>query len=178
MPTANSQPPALPPTSTSPQSEADKQLTALDTQFQSNYDREVGKPIAGAVTTLDMSYLAAIERAMAAATKASQLDDALALREEKQRVTDVKPLPATDDEKTPAALKTLRDTYRKQLNTYEQQRAAKAQTVYAQHEKALDALQAAYTQQNKLDEALKVRTAKEQFTARKQSLILPGATVK
>jgi len=171
----SSSPPATTTLSSGPQTDADKRIAALNAQFRIAYDREVGKPIAAVLAALDTSYVAALDRAMATATKANQLDDAIALREEKQRVTDAKPVPATDDAKAPVALKTVRATYRKQLATYEQQRAAKAQSVYDAHEDALDALQAAFTQQNKLDEALKVRTAKEEFVTTKQSHALPGA---
>lgn len=160
-----------------PLTEADTKLIELETQFTASYDQEVGNPIAELVTTLDTSYLGALDRAMATATKGNQLDEALALRDEKQRVTDAKPLPPVDEATLPGTLATLRETYRKQVATYEQQRAAKAAPLISRYQQALDVLQASYTQANQLDEALKVRTAKEQFTAKCKSLELPGTSV-
>ncbi len=168
-----STPPTMPTTSSGPPTEADKQLEALDAKFQSAYDREVGTPIASSIAELNTSYLAALDRAMTAATTGNQLDEALALREEKQLVTDAKPLLPLDDTKAPATLKNLRETYLKQITVYEQERSAKAQPVFDQYSKALDELQASFTRQNKLDEALKVRTVKEQLGDKMKSLALP-----
>lgn len=70
--------PAIP---SGPLTEADTKITELETQFTTAYDQEVGKPIAELVATLDTSYLGAIDRAMATATKGNQLDEALALRD-------------------------------------------------------------------------------------------------
>lgn len=162
------------PAASGPQTEADREIEALVSQARSVYDREVGKGHAALVADLDAKYAAALDRALETATKSSLLDDAIALRDEKRRLADRGPMPPQDDAKMPASLKPLRETYRKQIAIIEQQRSAKAAPLVAKLEKALDALVSTYTQQGKLDEAVKIRNAKQRLAADSAWLAAPA----
>jgi hypothetical protein len=89
----------------------------------------------------------------AAATAASHLPEALALREEKQRITGNEPLPADDAADLPATLKTLRSTYRTSLRPIEITRNNGVITLFLKYEDVLKATQTEWTKAGNLDDA-------------------------
>lgn len=141
--------------------EVAKRLTQIREQFQSAYDRDIGKAYASAVADLDVKYAGALDRALATATKEGKLDDALALRTEVQRLKDQQPLPAGDLETLPAALKLLRGTYRDAIEKLVTARDAKARPYYDRYDQLLAAYQKELIQAQRLDEAVQVKLQRD-----------------
>ncbi|MBK8091179.1 MAG: hypothetical protein IPK32_04070 [Verrucomicrobiaceae bacterium] len=148
-------------TSAIAQSPATQQhLTFLRTAYEAAYQTEVAAGHATALTDLNAKYSAALDRALASATQAGQLDTALALRDEKKRLAAAAPLPA-DDFAAPETLKTLRLTYRSALSNLELRRDQTAAPVKAKYDAALEALQTELTKAADLDGAVAVKTLRE-----------------
>ncbi|MBK8037450.1 MAG: hypothetical protein IPK22_09990 [Verrucomicrobiaceae bacterium] len=137
-----------------------QRLEILRTAYEAAYAKEVAAAHTTALTDLDAKYTAALDRALAAATQAGQLDTALALRDEKKRLADAAPLPA-DDFAAPETLKTLRLTYRSALASLELKRDQSAVPVKAKYDAALEALQIELTKAADLDGAVAVKTLRE-----------------
>ncbi len=116
----------------------------------------VGTKSAAAEAELDAKYVGALERAMASATQGQRLDEALALRDEIQRIKDKVPLPSSDDGVVPALAK-FRGTYRGQLAVLTDARQKAAAPIIQQFGAALAAYQEELTKAGKLDEAFVVR---------------------
>jgi len=137
-------------------------LVQLEADFNEARARELDKgPAAAAIADLDGKYLAALDRALADATKAGKRDDAVALREERKRITDKTPLPAADPVNIAVVLANLRKTYRTALAPLIKKRDAAADSVYARYDQALAALQTEYTQKNAISDALSVKARRD-----------------
>jgi len=141
-------------------------LAAIENQFRAAYELHVGAKHAAEVAELDVKYLGALQQAMGAATQGQRLDEALALRDEIQRVTDKAPLPETDDGVAPALGK-LRGIYRGQLGKLLEARLKAAAPILEQFGAALAAHQAELINAGKLDEAAAVRDYREAGLAEK-----------
>ena len=172
------------------ESEAAKRLRELETKFRSALDRDVLSIYQQKRADLDGKYIAALDRALAAATASAALPEALALRDEKRRVETHGPLPAVDAADAPASLKTLLGTYRTSLRPIEIERNNGLITLFLKYEEVLKAMQAELTQASKLDDARLVATrlaeierertigtaeAKE-FVNEPEGLVLEGST--
>jgi hypothetical protein len=139
----------------------DPRLVQLEESYAAAIDREAPlPPHLEALQALDDKYAAALDRALDAATKAGNLDAALALRTEKKRVQDATPLPA-DDQAANETLKPLRATYRSALSQLTTQHDQRLQTLREKFLQALDAYQAELTRAKNLDAALEVRKRRE-----------------
>ncbi|MBE7497148.1 MAG: protein kinase [Verrucomicrobiaceae bacterium] len=135
------------------ESEAVRQLRELETSFRAALERDVLSKHREKFTDLNTKYLAALERALAAATAASNLPEALALRDEKQRIESNGPLPAEDAPDMPASLRTLRATYRATLQPIELERHNGRITLFLKYEEVLKNKQAELTKAGRLDDA-------------------------
>lgn len=135
------------------ESEGAKRLRELETSFRAALERDVLAPQRTALEDLNTKYLAALERALSAAMASAHLPEALALREEKQRVTNKAPLPAEDAPDLPAALKTLRTTYRTSLRPIEINRNNGIVNLFLKYEEVLRAEQTEWTKASKLADA-------------------------
>lgn len=135
-----------------------ERLAQIEAQFNAAWERDVTQSAAGkAVADLDKKYLAAIDRALADATKAGKLDDFTGLKDEKNRVAKHTPLPDTDPVNIAPSLGKLRVTYRKSIAPLLKQRDAAADPVYARYDQALAALETELTKQNAISDAQSVR---------------------
>jgi Leucine-rich repeat (LRR) protein len=144
--------------------DANPRLVQLEAQFHEAFEREVTQGgAAKAIADLDSKYLAAIDRALADATKAGKLDDVLALRGEKQRVEGKAPLPPSEPATIVASLAYLRSAYRKSLAPLIKQRDAAENQVYARYDAALAAFQAEMTQKNLVNDVLAVRAKRDEL---------------
>jgi internalin A len=137
-----------------------QRLGVLRKTYEAAYHKEVTSVHTAALKDLDAKYSAALDRALAAATQSGQLDTALALRDEKKRLTDAAQLPA-DDFAAPETLKTLRLTYRSALASLEARRDQTAAPVKAKYDDALASLQNELTKSADLDGALTIRRLRE-----------------
>ena len=73
-----------------------QKLAQLRIAYEAAYQKDVAASHQTAIADLDAKYTAALDRALVAATQAGQLDTAVALRDEKKRLTDKAPLPGDD----------------------------------------------------------------------------------
>jgi hypothetical protein len=138
-------------------------LAQFEAQLREAWECDVTKGTARAIEDLDGKYLAAIDRGIAEATKTGRLDDLVALREEKQRITNKAPLPDADPVNIAASLGKLRSTYRNASAPLIKQHEAVTKQVYARYDAALDAFQTELTQKNQLDSALIVKAARSEL---------------
>ncbi len=155
-----------------PKNEVEAGLALLETGFKNAAAGEPEKVYQASMAGLNKSYLGALDRALGSATKAGNLDDAVALREEKQRIESGKGIPTVLEESTltqpvTETLKKLRGTYRNTQSQHDAVRARALTALYDKYEQALDALQAEQTKAGKLDEALRVKDARLQISSRK-----------
>lgn len=143
----------------------DLRLVQLEEAYAAAIEREIPLPAhLEAIKSLDTKYAAALDRALEAATKAGNLDAALALQNEKKRLQDETPLPE-EDRDAPEVLKPLRSTYRSALSQLNAQREQRLQPLREKFLQALDAYQAELTRAKNLDGALEVRKRREQEAA-------------
>jgi hypothetical protein len=138
----------------------DPRVVQLQESYEAAIQREVIPAHLEAVKSLNAKYVAALDRALDAATKASNLDGALALRAEKNAMEDQAPLPA-DDSTLKEPLKSLHLTYRSSLNQLETLREQRVQPLREKFLQAMDAYLAELTRANNLDGALDVRKRRE-----------------
>jgi formylglycine-generating enzyme required for sulfatase activity len=154
-----------------PASELDQRLASLDASFQAAVERDANAAFKASMAALDKSYLGALERFLATASKGGKLEEALALREEKQRIEKGEGVPSEVDESTqapgkvPDTLKTLRKTYRSTTAQHEATKAKAMQPLYDKYDQALAAVQTELTKANQLDDAMRVKTVREQIAA-------------
>ena len=146
-------------------------LGQIATQFQTAYDRDIAPGHNAAVADLDTKYLAAVNRALGAATKKGVLEEALKLREEVQRVNQNGRLPTAELDSLPESLKKLRGTYRSALAKLEQDRDIKAKPYYDRYDELLATYQTELTQQKRLDDALKVKARRDDLEKSRQASI-------
>lgn len=171
--TAASVPPPSPPPAVANDPVSAK-LADLGAKFQAAFERHAGADYKAQVAKLNTGYVTALDRALATASKAGNLDEAVVLREEKERITSGKGLPPEDLDTLPESLKKLRGTWRGAEAGYAKQRNTLAAPLFDAYDKALDAFQTELTKQNKIDDALRVKTARDELVQRRSS-IAPAA---
>ncbi len=151
------------------------------TTLQQSYDKAVAEkataPYQAAVAELNAKYSAALDRLTAAATQAGNLDEAIALRDEKKLLLPDGTLPE-DSENTPASLKSARATYRQQVIVLKAARDAATQPLTDHFRSLLQNLLTQTTQAGKLDEALLIREKIATLSAptpdKMPSVVMPG----
>jgi serine/threonine protein kinase len=159
--------PSMPP----PSDPVALKLADFETKFQAALEREAEAAYKAHINTLNTGYLAALDRELSAAAKAARLDDALVLREEKQRIVDGKGLPPEDLDTLPDSLKRLRGTWRSTEAGYAKVRNAKAAPLFETYDRALEGFQKELTQQNKIDDALRIKEARDALAARRAEAV-------
>lgn len=142
---------------------SDPYLAKLEAGFKSRYETDAQKPYLAAVATLNRSY---ITNGIARARAAAQSGDQAAFDAEKTAIEKGADVPAEDAADTPAALKTLRATYRDSLSKLEAERANNAAPLYDIYLKTLDAYVVELTKVNKIDAALKVKALRDEIAGR------------
>jgi serine/threonine protein kinase len=163
--------PPVPPPANDPVS---VKLADFEAKFQAAFERDAGAAYKAQLAKLNTGYVTALDRALAEAAKAGKLDDAVALREEKQRIAEGKSLPPEDLDTLPESLKKLRATWRGAEAGYAKQRNALAAPLFDAYDRALDALQTELTKLNKIDDALRVKTGRDELAQRRVS-VAPAA---
>jgi hypothetical protein len=151
-------------------------LTQLDAEFKEAFERDVTNGPAAAIADLNTKYLAAIDRALADATRADRPDDIASLSAEKQRITDMAPMPSVDPVNITTVLANLRKTYRATLAPLVQKRDAAADLVHTRHDQALEAYQRELTQQNALSDAQTVKARRDAMKGQR-GLDIPEAVI-
>ncbi|MFN0076916.1 MAG: protein kinase domain-containing protein [Prosthecobacter sp.] len=159
---------------------AHPQLARLESGFRSRYETDAQKPFLAAVAALNQSYTAnGIAKARAAAQTQGKLQEIIALDAETAAITKGEAIPAEDADATPAALKTLRGTYRTALAKITAERDAKAAPLYEIYLKTIDAYIADLTKAEKPDDARHVNALRAEIASQKpQTAAAPVAAAK
>lgn len=150
--------------------------TELDT-LRSKYDEKVKldvlRPHELAVSDLQAKFVSALERSQDAAQKAGRLEEAVALKAEKEAVLAGSYKPADDSSNAGSAIKTLRTTYLTALAKLELERDRKLQPISDGFSRSLDGMIDALTKSGKLDEAVKAKKWKAELRA--SSVLAPSS---
>jgi serine/threonine protein kinase len=159
---------------------AHPQLSKLETGFRSRYETDAQKPFLTALGGLNQSYLTnGIARARSAAQAQGSLAEVTALDAEKAALEKGVAVPLEDTDSTPAALKTLRTTYRAALAKITAERDAKAAPLYDLYLRALDAYIADLTKTGKISDAKHVSALRDEIAQQKpQTAAAPLAATK
>ncbi|MFC5456954.1 formylglycine-generating enzyme family protein [Prosthecobacter fluviatilis] len=152
----SAQQPALPP-----------ELGALNQQFIKLQKEQVTAPFESDLVVLNTGYLGAIDKAVTAEKAAANLDGILALEAEKKLITEKAlaaerpPLPQSDDEKTPAVVKNLRNIYRTSYAKLEAQRLKNLQKLVAPLNVRLKQMEADFVKADRIADAKTVHSYRE-----------------
>ena len=159
-------PPEVPPPAPKASAEVIQWLAQVEAQHTAQYQGEATGPFEKATATLRAQYLAQVERGSEAATKAGKLDDTLAWRNEQARLSaGQQPHDAPDEPTEPAALRQLRENWRKAFAKLDVERFTKAKAVHQRFDSLLDRGQTGYTQKARLDDALLLKAKREAIRA-------------
>jgi hypothetical protein len=154
-------------------------LSGVVARFDERYRVDVVQPFATGEITLNGRYVAALDQRREAAQKLGHLDEAIALKNEREQVLAGKPISDTDDDATPASLRDLRKTYRVSHSLLENERGNRLKGHYRAYTEALQALRLQLTKDGKFGEAKAVEVRlKETFAAQAESngaIQTPGA---
>ncbi len=146
-----------------PPSETDKWLAQTDATYQAQYLREVVKPYEEGLAALQKIPSPPSTGQIASASRDARLNDALAFRNERQRIESGQGVPADDSDVPPIVLKTLRELFRKQSAQLENDWRKHTTAILKQFDQILATNQAALTQRQRLDEALLLQRRREVF---------------
>lgn len=165
-------PPLLPPpVATTPprgtSASTEDRLATMESEFQSTFEREVNAAFAGQITTLGANYTAALDRALEEARRAGRLDEAVALRDEKQRFTTHKFMPSIDPPTLNSTIVRLRGIYRGAEKSYSQQKDATSLPRYDRYLEALAAFERELLAQGRTSDAGRVRSKWQDVTTRR-----------
>lgn len=149
-----------------PATGADQSVEKIETEFEARYEQSVNRPYKEKLAELNLGYSQALDRALETATKAARLEEALALRTEKERFSLESDLPQGDDPGTIASLAKLRTTYRTERLKLDQARDQIIVPLLAELDANLEAHQAFLTKEGRLEEALAVKQAREAAATR------------
>jgi hypothetical protein len=144
------------------QSPTGKWLAEQDPQWQTTFKNDVLGAFDKAQADLKKQYAASLEAQLAAAARDGKLDDAVAIRSERDRVA-AGNVPPDDDPSVLASLRTLRAGYAKSLATLTADRAARGKALYERYDGILAQNQTSLTKAQRLDEALEVKARRDQL---------------
>ncbi|MBX7209012.1 MAG: protein kinase [Verrucomicrobiaceae bacterium] len=158
------------------------ELKTLHEQFVKLQGERVTAPFEKDVAALNTSYLGGIDREIEKEKKSGHLDGVLALEAEKKLIVErasrslspasnerdarsTMPIPALDDDTTPANLKALRKIYRDTFAKHEATRAANLKALTDPLTIRLKQLESTLTQQNRIDHAKVVREYRDRLSS-------------
>jgi hypothetical protein len=137
------------------------EYAALKAEHDAKVNRAAQAPYDAGVADLNAKYNAGLDREFAAAQQSGKLDEALALKGEKESIAKGEGVPTSDADGTPAALKKLRATYRAALARIDSEREKRLQPLQTAFAASLDALVRELTKQGKLETAAAVKQERE-----------------
>jgi len=142
--------------------EVEKWFAQVDAPQQESFQKQVLKPFEAGVADLQARYLASLDAAIAKASAAGQLADALVWRTERQAFEKTQSV-ASDDAGTPSNVRALRATFRQQFARLNDDRKAKAKALFAPYDAILAKNQTLLTQNQHLDDALLLQTKRDEI---------------
>jgi hypothetical protein len=147
----------------------DQRLAVLRESFKAAVNRDALKSREEAVATLDKGYIASVERELAGATRAGDLDLAVGLKAEIERVQNGGKMLSGEDKKKQQALKPLRENYRVALAKIDADYLKRFQPIADRYDQALAGLQMELTKASKLDDATRIKGVREQLAKARES---------
>ena len=158
--------PAAPAPAAAPvQTEMQKWIATTDAQWQAAFNRDVTDVHGAELKKLALQYAALIEAGITKASGASDLEGAVALRNEQKRFADTNVFPEQDEAADAAAVKQIRATIRAQLAQLEKENATRTKALHGKYDQSLAQAQAQLTQRKRLDDALLVKAKRDEVAA-------------
>lgn len=138
------------------------ELRNLRKTYEQKFATQVSAPFDKSVADLRKSYLAAIDRAVKAAQETGNLDEALALREERAKAVEVGYVPeaVSGSGNTPAALANLRNIYLTAFYKIQAERTNLLTGLTAEYHAGIDEIIVKLTRSGQLESAKAVRDYK------------------
>lgn len=136
--------------------------------------KEVQSAFEQSVRELNDKYAAAVERQQLTSQEFGRLDEAIALRSEKEAVTSGKAVSTLDDKSTPEAVRRLRKSYRDSYAVLVKTRGSQLKPILSAYAQALDALKLSLTKEGRLDDAKTVankRSSLDEFSKPQASVL-------
>ena len=166
--TPRPEPPAAPAPAVSQesaQSEMLKWIKTTDEGWQATFKRDVTDAHENELKKLKLRYLNLLDEAVAKASKASDLDGAVALRNEQKRFSGTEFFPEQDEVNDPVLVKQIRATLHALLVQAENNRTARANALFAKYDLLLADAQTQLTKIQRLEDALLVKAKREEVAA-------------
>ncbi len=140
-------------------------MELLERRYLEAVDRDVLKSHALAAAQLDTGYVAALDKALAAATSSENLTEALALRAEKKLIETKQPIPGNDADNPPATLARLRKSYAAALTKLQMERDRQILPLHKKYASVLLEYQNSLTKSGDLDGAALVAQKLKELAA-------------
>ena len=147
------------------QTDMQKWLATTDAQWQGAFKRDVADVYETELNKVKLQYLTSLDDGIKKASAANDLNGALALRKEQKRFGDTNVFLEKDEEGDAALVKAVRAAIRAQLAQLQTKNAARAKALLAKYDPVLAKAQAQLTQRGQLDDALLVKTKREEVAA-------------
>jgi hypothetical protein len=157
--------PAAPEAAAPAQTEMQKWIATTDAQWQAAFKRDVTDVHEAELNKVKLQYLTALEDGIKKASGASDLDGAVALRNEQKRFGDTNVFPEQDEAGDAVWVKQFRATIRAQLAKLEKEKAARTKALHAKYDQVLASAQAQLTKASRLDDALLVKAKRDEVAA-------------
>lgn len=145
------------------QSPTAKWLAEQDPQWQATYTRDVVDFYTNGAAELKNQYLAGLEELLETAAREGRLDDAVAIRGERDRVASGADAFASGAALTVAAMQNSRSAFAKNLAALAAERTNRAKALHARYDAILEQTQMALIQRSRTDEAVEIRTKRSQI---------------
>ena len=158
-------PTAPAPTAAPAQTEMQKWIATTDAQWQAAFNRDVTDVHAAELKKLALQYGALLEAGITKASGASDLEGAVALRNEQKRFAETNVFPEQDDAADAVAVKQIRAPIRAQLAQLEKENATRTKALHNKYDQSLAQAQALLTQRKRLDDALLVKAKRDEVAA-------------
>ncbi|MBN8422349.1 MAG: hypothetical protein J0L73_25765 [Verrucomicrobia bacterium] len=137
------------------------EFKALRLSTERNLRSQIWNDYEQAVASLNAKYLVAIDKALKTAQARSLLDEALALRQEKDTVTKTNRVPRSPVPASAPSLATLRSTYETALTSLKSARAKASLPLMQDYNQKAEQLIARLIKEGKLDEAKSARDSRD-----------------
>jgi hypothetical protein len=145
--------------------------------LRAKYDEKVWldvlRPHELAVADLNAKFISALERSQDVAQKSGKLEEAIAIKTERDAVLAGNYKPAADVANTSIGLKTLRATYRTSLSKLELDRDKRLRPYKDAMFKALDEVIVSLTKSGKLEEAMAAKKLREDVLTSTDVMVSP-----
>lgn len=160
--TASAETGAVSPAPVAPAASTQNWMAATDLQWKAAFKRDVTDIYDSELAKLKKQYAASLEAGISKAGAAGDLDGALALRNEQKRFADAGNILGEDEATDPAAAKRIRSAARAEFARLEKDRATRAKALQIKYDNVLAQAQVQLTQHQRFDEALLIKTKRDE----------------